>query len=201
MNRFVSTKGWLALLAMLLLLPAGLVGQEVTGSIAGTIYDSSGAVVPNATIELTGSNLPRPMTTTSTSDGSYSFPRLPTGSYKMTASATGFAPVQQVGINVDLGRVSRINFKLAPGGTTETVTVTANAAMVDTLSSASAITVDKVFFDLLPKGRGFLRSDSALRPAPAMRARPAGTRSTALPGRRTPTTSMAWKSPTFRPAC
>jgi hypothetical protein len=154
MKRFVTTKG-LAVLALLLFLPSMMLAQEVTGSIAGTVYDSSGAVIQNAAVEVTGTNLPRPLTTTTTSDGSYSFPRLPTGAYKVTASATGFASVQHIGINVDLGRVARINFKLAPGGVAETVTVMADAAMVDTLSSASAINIDKSFFDLLPKGRGF----------------------------------------------
>jgi hypothetical protein len=154
MRRFLTTKGWV-ILAVLLFLPTVLPGQEVTGGIAGTIFDTSGAVVPNATVEVTSSSLARPLTTTSLADGTYSFPRLPTGSYKVTATATGFSPVQQVGISVELGRVARINFSLAAGGVAETVTVTANAAQVDTLSSASAITVDKTFFDQLPKGRGF----------------------------------------------
>lgn len=154
MKRFLTTMGWVALAAMLIL-PAVLIAQEVTGGIAGTIYDSSGAIVPNAAVEVTGSNLPRPLTTTSTADGSYAFPKLPTGSYKVKVTATGFNPVQQVGVNVDLGRVARVNFKLAVGGIAETLTVTADAAIVDTLSSASAITVDKSFFDNLPKGRAF----------------------------------------------
>jgi len=154
MRRFLTTKGWVVL-AVLLLLPTVLLGQEVVGGIAGTIYDTSGAVVPNATVEVSGPNLPRALTTISTGDGSYAFQRLPAGIYKVTASATGFSPVQQIGINVELGRVARINFRLAAGGTAETVTVTADAAQVDTLSSSSAITVDKSFFDQLPKGRAF----------------------------------------------
>jgi hypothetical protein len=154
MRRFLTTKGW-AVLAVILLLPAVMLGQEVTGGISGTIFDASGAVVPNATIEVTGGNLARPLTAVSESDGSYAFLRLPTGTYKMTATATGFAPMQQVGISVDLGRVARVNFKLTVGNIAETVTVMADAATVDTLSSASAITVDKSFFDNLPKGRAF----------------------------------------------
>jgi hypothetical protein len=154
MRRFLITRGWIVL-AVVLLLPAVMSGQEVTGSIAGTIFDSSGAIVPNATVEAIGSNSPRPITTTSNADGTFNFPKLPTGSYKVKVTAPGFSPVQQVGINVDLGRISRVNFKLTVGGVAETVTVMADAAMVDTLSSASAITVDKSFFDLLPKGRAF----------------------------------------------
>jgi len=155
MNRFVTTRGWVVLLAVMLLLPAVMLGQEVTGRIAGTIYDPSGAVVPGAAVEVTGANLPRSLTTTSEANGSYSLPRLPAGTYTVKASAAGFSSVQQVGINVELGRTARIDFKLAVGAVSETVIVTAAAAMVDTTSSASAITIDRTFFDQLPKGRAF----------------------------------------------
>jgi outer membrane receptor protein involved in Fe transport len=155
MNRFVTTRVWVMLLAVVLVLPVVMYGQEVTGSIAGTVYDPSGAVVPSATIEVSGSNLPRPLSTTSDSNGNYTFPRLPAGSYTVKATAPGFSAVNQIGINVTLGRIARIDFKLAVGTVAETVTVSAAAIMVDTLSSASAVTIDKSFFDNLPKGRGF----------------------------------------------
>ncbi len=151
--RFKS--GWLAILALLLLLPTVMLGQEVTGSIAGAVYDASGAAIPGASIEVSAANLPRALTTVSDAMGSYSFGSVPVGSYAVTANAPGFSAMKLTGINVVLGRVARIDFKLAVGAVTETVTVTGDAIMVDTSSSASAITVDRTFFDQLPKGRAF----------------------------------------------
>jgi len=155
MNRFGAIKRLVVLAAILLLVPLMVFGQEVTGSIAGTIYDASGAVVPGATIEVAGPGLPRALTTVSETNGNYKFPSLPAGTYEVTASASGFHSMKQVGINVALGKISRVDFKLAVGAVSETVTVTGAAVMVDTTSSASAITVDRAFFDQLPKGRAF----------------------------------------------
>ena len=154
MKRFVSTRGWVVFLAVLLL-PAMMLGQEVTGSIAGTVFDSSGAALPGASLEVAGPNLVRPLTSTSDSTGNYTFPSVPAGTYTVTATANGFTSMKQTGINVVLGRTARLEFKLTVGAVAETVTVTGDAVMVDTSSSASAVTVDRTFFDQLPKGRGF----------------------------------------------
>jgi hypothetical protein len=155
MKRFKLFKGLAVAAAFILLLPAAMLGQEVTGSIAGTVYDTSGAVVPGATVEVTGPNLPRNLTIVSEATGSYAFQSVPAGTYAVTASAAGFNSMKQVGINVVLGRTSRVDFKLAVGAVAETVTVTGDAVMVDTTSTSSAVAVDKTFFDQLPKGRGF----------------------------------------------
>jgi hypothetical protein len=154
MKGIFSFRGWVVFLAVLML-PAMMLGQEVTGSIAGTVFDSSGAALPGASLEVTGPNLPRALTTTSDSTGNYTFPAVPAGSYSVAATASGFTSMKQIGINVVLGRISRVEFKLSVGQVAETVTVTGDAVMVDTSSSASAVNVDKTFFDQLPKGRGF----------------------------------------------
>src|SRR5215813_8001597 len=79
---------------VLLLLGAGICWAQVstTGKIAGTVYDSSGAGVPNATVEVKGPALMVSRTTRTQADGSYLFDVLPPGTYTITVTAGGFAP-------------------------------------------------------------------------------------------------------------
>jgi len=130
-------------------------GQETTGSIAGQVVDSSGAAIPNAKIEVTGASLPRAINTTTDSTGGFNVQSIPAGSYVLTSTATGFSSQKVTAVTVALGRTSRLELKMEVGQITESVVVSADAAMVDTASSSSAVNVDKSFFDLMPKGRGF----------------------------------------------
>src|SRR5262249_48754798 len=77
------------------LLPASLAAQAVTGTILGTVTDSSGAAVPGATVTLThtGTGLVRTLVTDA--NGEYTAPSLPTGTYKLVAELPGFKTVSQ----------------------------------------------------------------------------------------------------------
>ncbi len=157
---------WKALFYMLLpLLCAGIVfGQETTGTLRGVVADPTGAVVPGAKVEVTGPTVTQTMTTDST--GSYAFMTLPPGVYAVNATAQGFIPVKRVNIALEVGKVLRIDFKLEVGGTTQTVEVISEAAIVDTSQSTVAANVTATSFDRLPKGRGF---DSLIALAPGAR--------------------------------
>ncbi len=141
-------------------------GQETTGSITGQVVDSSGAAIPNAKVEVSGVSLPRALETTTDSSGNFNLPSLPAGSYTVSASVAGFSVQKKTGVPVLLGRASRLEFKMEVGQVTESVVVSADAAMVDTASSSSNVNVDKSFFDLMPKGRGF---DGLINLAPGAR--------------------------------
>lgn len=158
-NAYAKSNGTARMMALVLAFVAlfgfSAFGQEVTGSITGTVVDPSGAAIPNAKLELTGANLPQALTVTSGSTGTYSFTNVPAGAYVVTATVTGFSSMKKTDVNVVLGRATQLNFKLEVGQVTESVVVSADAVMVDTASSASAVNVDKSFFDLLPKGRSF----------------------------------------------
>lgn len=132
-----------------------LLAQETTGMITGSVMDPTGAVVPNARIEISAANLPRAVTTMSDSSGNYTLANVPVGEYTVIASATGFSKMRKMGVNVVLGRATRLDFNLEVGQVSESVVVSADAVMVDTQSSSSAVNVDRTFFDLLPKGRSF----------------------------------------------
>lgn len=146
------TMAGLALIAML----CGLAfAQETTGGIQGQVTDPSGAAVVGAKVEISGGALPRAIELTTDSTGSFQLPQVPVGSYVVTVSMAGFSTVKKTDTPVVIGKSTRIDFKLEVGKVTESVVVAADAVMVDTTSSASAVNVDKSFFDLIPKGRSF----------------------------------------------
>lgn len=155
-----SKKGWwgtiLALAVLLALCGSLLVGQETTGNVAGRVLDPSGAAVPNAKVELSGGPLSGGITATTNVAGEFSFHQLAVGTgYKLKATASGFRTSTQTGLEIIVGTTVSIDIKMEVGQMTEVVMVAADADMVDTTSSSSFITVDKSFFDVLPKPRGF----------------------------------------------
>lgn len=145
----------LAVLALVLLAASPVLAQETTGMITGNVFDPTGAAVPNARIEVSAANLPRVISTVSGATGSYTIANVPVGEYTVTVTVTGFATVKKTGVNVVIGRATRLDFNLEVGQVSESVVVSADAIMVDTQSSASAVNVDRTFFDLLPKRRSF----------------------------------------------
>jgi hypothetical protein len=147
--------GLVLLLSLFMLLGFCAYAQETTGSIAGTVTDPTGATIPNAKIEVSGPALVRLVTATTDTSGNYNINSIPAGQYTVAATATGFSVMRAGDVSVVLGRAARVNFKMEVGRVTESVIVSADAAMVDTTTSQSAVSVDKAFFDLLPKGRGF----------------------------------------------
>jgi hypothetical protein len=181
-----------ALLALTVLAAGFLPAQETTGSITGIVFDPSGAGVPNARVDVSAANLPRAVSTVSGSTGDYLISNVPVGEYAVTVSVTGFATVKKAGVNVVLGRATRLDFGLEVGQVTESVVVSADAVMVDTQSSSSAVNVDRTFFDILPKGRSFYDL-AAIAPGARPERSRAACRWTARQGRRTPSTSTGWK--------
>ncbi|MFN7998218.1 MAG: TonB-dependent receptor [Bryobacteraceae bacterium] len=106
--------------------------QVLYGSIVGTITDQSNAVVVRATVTVTdkSTGLSRQ---TSTDDGGYfSIPNLADGTYDLAVQATGFRPVTQTGVRVRINTVTRADVSLEVGALTESVTVSASAASLQT---------------------------------------------------------------------
>jgi hypothetical protein len=130
--------------------------QETWGSVRGTVVDPSGGAVPGAPVELTGGALPKALTSTTDAAGVFRFPQAPAASgYTLTVSAEGFRSAKATGVNVELGKATTVEVRLEIGQVSQSVVVSGGAVMVDTQSSSSAVTVDRSFFDQLPKGRSF----------------------------------------------
>ncbi len=148
----------IAVWAVLLVLAAGrLMAQTVyTGTITGTVKDTTGAVIPHAKVIVTNTatGVNSPVTTTSTGD--YTVPNLIPGPYKVVVQAPGFGTEQVTGITLVVAQVARANAVLKPGATSATVTVTANAVELDTDTSAvSQLVSAQQITDLPLNGREF----------------------------------------------
>lgn len=99
--------------------------QSLTsGDVAGTITDPTGAEIPHASVTLTNVNTNATSKTTTSADGTYRFVFLPPGTYKLTASATGFQTAQRNGIAVSAGQPTAANIQLQVASASQAITVT-----------------------------------------------------------------------------
>ena len=85
---------------------------STTGKITGIVTDTSGAVVPTATVEVKGSALMVSRTTHPQPDGSYLFDLLPPGTYSVIVSAAGFRTMEQRSVAITAGFTATVNAKL-----------------------------------------------------------------------------------------
>jgi hypothetical protein len=118
-----------------------LYSQYDTGSLVGVILDSSGAVLPGATITATNKATGAVSSATSGSGGEYEVPSLHTGAYNITAAHSGFSTAVADNITVSVGARQRIDLTLKVGETATTVEVTGVALELETDSSEHDQTV------------------------------------------------------------
>jgi hypothetical protein len=152
----VSLARFPALLSIVLALAAPLWGQT-TASIYGTVTDASGAVLPGASITATHTLTNEAHGATANGSGRYEFPELPIGSYTVRAELIGFTSVNRDGIALSLNRSARVDFSLAVGKQTETVTVVGDAPLVDARTNEMGAVIDQQRVQQLPlNGRNAL---------------------------------------------
>ena len=141
------------LLVLLSCLPAILSAQiAITGKITGVVTDSSGAVVPNATVTVKGNALMAPRSINTAADGSYLFDLLPPGTYDLTVTAAGFHTFEQIGIVLTAGFTASVEPKLTVGTVGEVVKVEANP-VVDVQNVQTSTTFDQTLLQDIPSGR------------------------------------------------
>ncbi len=121
----------------------------ISGEVAGTITDPSGAVVPNAKVTLKSNETGQSQTATTNSNGYYRFPLQKPGNYTVTASAPNFQAASRT-INVAVGQATTTNVKLALSGATQTVTVTGEAPVVQTENGNISTTFTQQQIELMP---------------------------------------------------
>jgi len=136
-------------LLILALTGLSVAAQDYRGSILGRITDPTGAVVPGAKITLTNEGTNWKLSTESNSEGHYLAPLLEPGRYAIEVEAAGFKRVQRSGLNVQTGDKITLNFQLEVGMTSETVTVRAEAPLLQTASADIAQVIDRRFLDML----------------------------------------------------
>jgi hypothetical protein len=145
----------LLLVAICLLVATPYAGaQAVTGTIVGTVTDSSGAIVPNAkvTIELTGQSLTQDSVTNES--GNFTAPNLPSGTYKVTVIAPGFKNAVLENIALLTNTTSRVDVILEPGSASETVTVTSAPPQLQTDRADISTSIEQRQISNLPLSSG-----------------------------------------------
>jgi hypothetical protein len=132
-----------ALLLVLSLLMAGAAyAQSSRGAIAGTVKDSSGAVVPSARITVTNTATGATLEVVSQSNGSWLAPQLLSGDYRITVVLDGFKRVDLSPVKVDVSTTITQDLTLEPGAVSERITVEAETSQVETTSGRLATTVE-----------------------------------------------------------
>jgi hypothetical protein len=137
-------------IALLLVTSFATKGQQITGSILGSVADSSGAAVPNAQITITNQNTGVSRTTVSGSTGFYNLPEVGAGTYSVGAMVSGFSPTEVKDVIVTVGNDTRIDLKLQVGSVNQSVTVSEAAPLVETTSSSIGSTVEEQKVEDLP---------------------------------------------------
>jgi hypothetical protein len=145
--------------AVLFVLPAsGAFAQTVsatTGAINGKVTDESGAALPGVTITIASPSMQGTRTTVTGGDGSYRFPAIPPGSYRVTYELTGFGTVVRENVVVGLGFTATLNSEMKVAALQETVTVTGESPVVDVTSTTSATSFGEARLAALPNARDF----------------------------------------------
>src|SRR5256885_9592508 len=110
-------------LAFVVLAATSLIAQTFRGTILGTVTDPSGAVVAGAKVTAKNVNTGLERTTQTSADGSYSIPELPTGTYTVTISQSGFQTSVTTGVVVNVAIERRVDAMLKAGQVATTVEV------------------------------------------------------------------------------
>ena len=148
-SRFV----WLFAIAALVTAPLNGWAQRTTGDIRGVVTDESGAVLPGVTVTLSGPAVQGTPSTVSNESGVYRFPNLAPGIYQVSAELAGFATKTQTGIQVSLGATVEVGVQMSVSTQQETITVVAEAPVVDSASTQIATNYTREWVENVPVRR------------------------------------------------
>lgn len=132
MKAFLKLAGGAVLLFGVMLTGTPGAWAQAYGSISGTVTDSTGAVIPNANVTATQVSTGLSVKTTTTGDGTYRLPSLAPSAYRVTVNHAGFATYTENNLQLRANAALTVNVTLRTGSTSQTVTVNAQAAQVDT---------------------------------------------------------------------
>ena len=124
-------------------LMGGAYAQEITGSIVGTVKDTTGAAVKGATVTVTDSEKKVVVRTVQTNDdGEYTARDLPVTKYDVSVEATGFKKHVESGVQVDVGQRRALDVTLTAGNIAEVVTVEASPVAVETTTPQASTIIN-----------------------------------------------------------
>src|SRR5206468_552181 len=109
-NSLCSFETFVTAIVALIALPTSLVfAQLPTGTILGVVKDSSGAVIPGVSVTVTNIDTSLSRTGASAEDGSYRFPALPVGHYRLDVMKEGFSALSRTGITLEVGQERNVD--------------------------------------------------------------------------------------------
>src|SRR5712692_6049860 len=147
--KFPRVSVW-SFLVVISFLTISLFAQTPTGTVVGTITDSTGATLPNATITIRDVAIGSARTTMSSNAGAYEFTTLHPSNYEITVEATGFRKAIQSNITVAVGDVIRADIKMQVGATQEIVEVKGEAPLIEPDKSSVSYGVAPIQIQTLP---------------------------------------------------
>jgi outer membrane receptor protein involved in Fe transport len=131
--------------------------QSTTGSISGTVEDSTGARLPNVAITARNVDTALVRSTTSGGGGLFTIPLLPVGTYEVGGELSGFSGAKVANVVVSIGGDSNVRLVLEPAGVQAAVTVSSEAPLIETSKSAVDTVVGQQMIENLPtNGRNFI---------------------------------------------
>src|SRR5882724_4832060 len=125
------------------LAPQPSFAQTLDTAILGTVTDSSGAVIGNATVTVLSPATGIEKKAVSAANGDYSVTYLTPGVYNLTVSANGFATNEQKGIVLEINQQAKINVSLRAGGTEQTVEVEATQPLLQSEDASLGVVIGK----------------------------------------------------------
>ncbi len=157
--------GWLAavLLVFFALFPAAAHAQQLLGAINGTVTDSSGAVVPGATVKVVNVGTNLTLTAKTGKNGSYNVVNLPIGTYTVTVAMANFKTVVHSEVLVQANHTATINSVLQPGAVTSQVTVSATP-LLDQTDTTNGYVLNSKVIQSTPLGTGSFTQLATLAP-------------------------------------
>jgi hypothetical protein len=146
---------WILVLLAAFVIPAA--AQVPVGSIRGVVKDSSAAVVPGANVTIRNADTAQVRTVVSGADGEYLAPSLAVGHYDITVEHGGFKTESRQGLTLNIGDNQVVDFTMIVGTTQQEVTVTGEAALVNTENSTlGGLVNEQQMADLPLNGRNYM---------------------------------------------
>jgi hypothetical protein len=124
------------------LLTSDIARAQVTASIAGTVTDQTGAVVPDADVSLVNDETQFTRAVKTNASGEYVASAIPTGSYSITVSKAGFEQLKRSGVELAVATTVTVDLRLNVGATTQTVDVSGSAPLLQTQTATVSGLVD-----------------------------------------------------------
>jgi hypothetical protein len=131
-------------------LPAAAQSTAINGSIEGVVTDDSGGILPGVTVTITNLDTGDTRVVVTGGNGLYRAPLLSLGRYRVSAELQGFKKFEQTGINISAGQTAVISVKLGVGELSETISVTADAPLVDLSKTEQGRTITEAEIKTLP---------------------------------------------------